>query len=593
MPLFSRLLRKAQKEKDPRQAHESPGSRSAASSSARRPAAPVRSLTWAGHVDDSSTDDFEDAFLAFLNQPDQPFTPRVAAGITEEDQDDYSQFTLAAKVDYNFPRRRITPAASATATAAAVASSSSPAPQRLSLATRDRKRETADDGEEADVRKSETAEGGEETDDQDRDDDQDEDADADDDHARNESFDSGICVRSVDPSVRKRGGSDDSLDLTTWLPSEIWEMVANHLAPSTAAALTMTGRRMYRYLGNQYLDALNAEENREEKASFLHHFEDKLPQHILCWQCGVYHHRQDASSERLGQYESACPRYRADAQSMLSRDRLIPWDLVHLATRAARHTPAHGIPTSALTKKWTSESGWKHTTRALLVDTHLVLRASSLSWVEAYMSASELRVVVDERYHERFSHCKHISNSLDKYAKCAVSHIRPGYQVTAQCAACRPLRRCNQCPSEYLIEIKLVEDRQGPRSPLLPAFRHALSVTRWSDLGAGTSPHASLEWRAARSPLFETWAAQKVDFWSLRTVRSRFEAKDGNRVPEVPAQDLKNSMRWQLARLAREREENRERQERASDLESERRRMRRFLAYSRANTEPLVEHARP
>jgi len=210
------------------------------------------------------------------------------------------------------------------------------------------------------------------------------------------------------------------------------------------------------------------------------------------------------------------------------------------------------------------------------------------------MTASELRMVVDERYHERFSHCKHLGNALDRYAKCAVSHIRPGYQVTTQCADCRILRRCHQCPSEYLIEIKLVEDRVAARTlaAQMPQFRHALAITRYSDLGDGITPHDSLEWTASSLPLAEPWASTKPDFWGSRTVRSRFEAKDGNRVPEVPAHDLKNSMRWHLARMEREREQNRERLVRASDLESERRRMRLYLAHSRANTEPLVEHSR-
>lgn len=57
------------------------------------------------------------------------------------------------------------------------------------------------------------------------------------------------------------------------------------------------------------------------------------------------------------------------------------------------------------------------------------------------------------------------------------------------CEECRPMRRCPECPSEYLIELKKMEERATN------SFKRAIMVTRWCDLGDGTSP-ASSEWAA-------------------------------------------------------------------------------------------------
>lgn len=62
------------------------------------------------------------------------------------------------------------------------------------------------------------------------------------------------------------------------------------------------------------------------------------------------------------------------------------------------------------------------------------------------------------------------------------------------CGKCQPMRRCPECPTEYLFELKLVEDKtvkaMGPAR-----FKQALMVTRWSDLGPARSPDDA-EWSA-------------------------------------------------------------------------------------------------
>lgn len=55
------------------------------------------------------------------------------------------------------------------------------------------------------------------------------------------------------------------------------------------------------------------------------------------------------------------------------------------------------------------------------------------------------------------------------------------------------MRRCPKCPTEYLIEIKLVEDPNA--QDRASTFKQAIVVTRWSDLGEGRVPWEG-EWAA-------------------------------------------------------------------------------------------------
>lgn len=59
------------------------------------------------------------------------------------------------------------------------------------------------------------------------------------------------------------------------------------------------------------------------------------------------------------------------------------------------------------------------------------------------------------------------------------------------CAKCRPMRRCVDCPSEYLVEIKRMEDRMMMGG----GFRRAVCVTRWACLGGAGTP-GDVEWAA-------------------------------------------------------------------------------------------------
>ena len=56
------------------------------------------------------------------------------------------------------------------------------------------------------------------------------------------------------------------------------------------------------------------------------------------------------------------------------------------------------------------------------------------------------------------------------------------------------MRRCPECPTEYLVELKMMEDKSVKVNGIA-RFKQALVVTRWSDLGPGRSP-VDDEWAA-------------------------------------------------------------------------------------------------
>lgn len=89
--------------------------------------------------------------------------------------------------------------------------------------------------------------------------------------------------------------------------------------------------------------------------------------------------------------------------------------------------------------------------------------------------------------------------------------------LTVLCGFCRPMRRCPACPTEYLIEVKLAEDKSDPRGMV---FRQAIVVTRWSDLGDGTSANG-IEWGAVNGTRddYDSFAR-----YSKRGIASIFES---------------------------------------------------------------------
>lgn len=310
------------------------------------------------------------------------------------------------------------------------------------------------------------------------------------------------------------------------LPEEVWQLIVSFLNPADAASLAISTRTLYSKLGRQPLLDLNTPENDPYKAVFLNHLDFHLPRQLLCFQCNRFHRRLNPGKETLKADFVAnplftCPNVRA---SVLPRMRLVhgrelPYSFVQLATRSAKHTPVHGIPAEKLERRWKdASSGWSHRTRYMVFDGRLLLRVVSHAHALPAADMTETRVrhlLYDrEEYTPFFSACAHWKDGrLMPLVKCALSHV-PQYPksymqqlktapkvsrglanpnfIVRMCDECRPARRCPECPTEYLVEIQMVEDKNDAERP----FKHSLVVTRWSDLGDGSSPFTSPEWAA-------------------------------------------------------------------------------------------------
>lgn len=336
------------------------------------------------------------------------------------------------------------------------------------------------------------------------------------------------------------------------LSGAIWCRIADSLDPKTAVCLALANKTLYGRLGpRRYLDRLNnMPENIQHKLEFLTLLDRYLPYHLLCIPCATYHRRIRIGNEKLQPTHLQvlnpvfnCPQDRnalnPPARHRIAHGRSIPFTFVQLTTRAHRFGSAakYGTKPENLGKRWRySEPGgagaWSVSTRYHIHENRLLMRVISQCFASPGLPPTGKRLLLYSRedYWPFFSVCSHWRDGeLMDVCKCALDHIPvprntaglqgvehrfkdavhghgrfDPYAIPSQCGKCQPMRRCPRCPTEYLIEVKLSEDTT-PENPPRGAggrgrgdvkFRHAIVVTRWSDLGDGSTPASSVEWAA-------------------------------------------------------------------------------------------------
>lgn len=395
--------------------------------------------------------------------------------------------------------------------------------------------------------------------------------------AHHDSFDS-----LVDQLVEKHALKDQNLDSEAHehglkristkherriqeLSDELWKHIASYLSPADTASLALSSKTLREKFGRVPFEVLKEPQNRHHKISFLHTMDHQLPQHLFCFPCAKYHLRTQPGKETLkADYVNnalvACP---AAKDSVLPRMRLthgreLPYSFVQLSLRSS-HSLAHGIDHESLSRRWKdAESGWSHRTRFMTFDGRLLVRVVSQRFVPPAASltkTAERHILYDmQEYNPHFSVCAHWQDGeLMNLCKCALSHVpappesylqqikkapkisraaaHPCFIVRG-CDECQPARRCPECPTEYLIEIQMVEDTKDRVQP----FKHAIVVTRWSDLGNGSSPYTSPEWVAiqgAAVPAAEDGGHAYEGFTHVgrRAVSGIFESKISGSIP--------------------------------------------------------------
>lgn len=347
------------------------------------------------------------------------------------------------------------------------------------------------------------------------------------------------------------------------LPVDVWKRIASFLNPVDAASLTMTTHVLYEKLGPGSLLALNASDNEYEKVDFLNRLDSHLPGHLLCFPCTKFHLRSNLGKESLkADYVAnplfVCPNVRKTVlpRMRLTHGRELPYSFVQLAMRRHRHSLNHGIKHESLARKWKcKDSQWSHRTRYMIHDGHLLVRIVSqcVALPAAQMTETSQRHLLYDReeYTPFFSVCAHWKDGeLMQTCKCALTHIpsppqsyfqqlkkapkisraaaHPNFIVQG-CDDCRPARRCPECPSEYLVEVNMIEDKDDPVRP----FKHAIVVTRWSDLGDGRSPFTSPEWAAIKGIDSSAFGNSYDSFSHVgrRAVSGIFESRISGSIP--------------------------------------------------------------
>ncbi len=321
------------------------------------------------------------------------------------------------------------------------------------------------------------------------------------------------------------------------LPSDIWLLISTHLSPLTCSNLAISSKTLFLRLTNHPWTTLNLPVNKSAKIDFLLQFDSKLPLHLLCFSCVTYHLRSTPGTERLRptSQQASFPVYKCpfttaftststpkrgspfkNQRVRITPGNTLPFTFVQLALRAHRYGPSFGIPLVNLERRWRdADSGWSHQSRYIVHKGRLLMRITSKTFAAANLPPSGQRYLLYSRedYTPYFSVCAHWRDGeLMRICKCALGHIPERRESVAEqlkkgpkiqlpkahttaivslCGVCRPMRRCTDCATEYLVELKLAEDREGGER----RFRQAIVVTRWSDLGDGRRPDGA-EWSA-------------------------------------------------------------------------------------------------
>ncbi|KAH7091994.1 hypothetical protein FB567DRAFT_228209 [Paraphoma chrysanthemicola] len=309
---------------------------------------------------------------------------------------------------------------------------------------------------------------------------------------------------------------------------EVWLRVADFLTPLDVANLSSTCRTLYTRLGRHPHKLLSDPTNRVDRLNFLLAMDHKLPRHLFCFPCAQWHLRIQPGLETLKPHHILNPLFECPNRTnihlpppriRISDGRMLPFAFVQLARRSWAFGPDFGISYQSLARRWKDPySEWTHESMYHVTDNgHVMMRVKSQRYVEGGMTAAAKRMLLFSRgdYTPYFSVCSHWKNGiLTSIPKCALDHIPfvPDSEVYVMtqvkekvagrkaighvnlCSRCRPMRRCPECPTEYLFELKLVEDKTV-RSHSAERFKQALVVSRWSDLGPGRSPEDQ-EWAA-------------------------------------------------------------------------------------------------
>ncbi|KPI37333.1 uncharacterized protein AB675_10284 [Cyphellophora attinorum] len=341
-----------------------------------------------------------------------------------------------------------------------------------------------------------------------------------------------------------------------------WQQVYAYLSDADLAAISFSCKAFHSRLGTEPFQKLADPDNLAQRYDFLQRLDKTLPGHLLCFDCHRYHKRIAPGEEKLVPINVQSPVYdcpevgnpnKINPRIRITFDRIMPLTFVQMAMRAHRFGAPYGITMDTISRRYkdkVDDSTWSHQTKFAVVKGHLLMRVMSSCYAPPGLPPAGERHLLYSRQNfiPFFSVCPHWQDGvLMPNVKCALRHIpkplegsglnrvaretklhfNPEKPIVSLCHNCKPMRRCPECPSEYLIEIRMTEDKADPTK----LFKQTLVVTRWSDLGDGSSPFTP-EWEALNGkPGFDS-----VEALGKRAVAGQFEAEFNGDV--IPSQNM-------------------------------------------------------
>lgn len=317
------------------------------------------------------------------------------------------------------------------------------------------------------------------------------------------------------------------------LPPELLHMITEHLLPNDTASLILCNHALLRTLGTRHWSSLHPGKGNEKyRELFLTALTRDLPRHFFCHHCSRLH-----LQDNLGPPGPAlqpknrllCIEHHLDAGNRLRQcvqvhriESRYSFTFPHLQLAMKRHFYGikHGISTESLSftevQVFLGEDEIERVITLLSVEARICSKPTSLClriqhW--ALISSTNRDMLLSKTGFVQI--CDHLSTHSSEISRLVQSILEPRRpEVEDQIRT--ELFRCRRCNTNFQLEIKDLGD-EGL----------ALVITKWLDLGSGSTPTDS-RWSRHLFRLRAATIGASAEAWG---VRLRFESEPG------PSQD--------------------------------------------------------
>ncbi|KAI9725324.1 MAG: hypothetical protein M1828_003339 [Chrysothrix sp. TS-e1954] len=207
---------------------------------------------------------------------------------------------------------------------------------------------------------------------------------------------------------------------------------------------------------------------------------------IFCASCNAVHKRPTRDEGRFDIGGPSCAANSRSQKLSLGGCRSLTWWQVHLAVRAERFTPAHGIPLCGKVEEWDCWN-WHYTSRFKMMDDRLLVRI----WATKTFTLMDRDEDLDNA-----PCCVHLQGSK-KFRQALKDDILRFAAAGAPNILRSSLYTCFWCPSEARIAVSRLGDGKNASrergDSALGEELYQLEVSRYIDVGRCESIK-SLEW---------------------------------------------------------------------------------------------------